>query len=107
MLLLLSCKDMLKKDEPPVAPEKMQKVLLDLHIAEVYSSMLTDSSHQSREKNPDSLAAFYSDVFTHHGVSKNDFDKGIEWYKAHPEEMDSLYNNIITEVGKLESVHVR
>ena len=106
-LLVLSCNDLVKNDEPPVAPGKRQKILLDLHLAEVYSSMLTDSLHQSRDKSPDSLAVFYSDVFAHHGINKNDFQKGIEWYKAHPEAMDSLYNGIITEIGKLESVHVR
>ena len=100
-LLVLSCNDLVKNDEPPVAPGKMQKILLDLHLAEVYSM------HQSRDKRPDSRAVFYSDVFAHHGINKNDFQKGIEWYKAHPEAMDSLYNGIITEIGKLESVHVR
>ena len=106
IVLLFSCKTMMK-DKPPVPAGKMEAIFLDLHIAEAYSSMLDDSLHQSRNKNLDSLAVYYTDVFSHHDITKEQFLEGVNWYKKHPEEMDSFYRGVITEAGKLESIYVK
>lgn len=101
-MCLVSCK-VTPNSTPPVPAEKMQKVLLDLHVAEVYSSMLDDSLHQARNKNMDSLAGYYSDVFAHHHITREEFAQGVEWYKKHPSEMDSLYKNLVRAAGEMET----
>jgi len=92
--LAISCK-MPEKKEKYISPDVMAELMVDIHMAETYSTMVKDSVHINGKKNPDSLAAFYKDILAHHHVTMEQFSKSLEWYKAHPNEMDSLYNNMI------------
>ncbi|WP_276131817.1 DUF4296 domain-containing protein [Polluticoccus soli] len=106
LLLLFSCKSW-QKDEPPLPPAKMKQIFLDLHLAEAYSSMLDDTLHQSRNKDIDSLAVFYTDVFAHHNVTREQFVEGVNWYKQHPEVMDTFYKSLIDDATKLEGRYIK
>ena len=94
---LASCEDG-KKDILP--KEKMQAVLLDINVAEVYSTMSEDSTHPRGEKNPDSLALYYKTIFSHHGITRQEFDKSMAWYKTHPDEMDTIVNRMMGVVER-------
>ena len=85
-------------------PQKlMQKVLLDMTLAEGYSTMLKDSLHKAGTKNYDSLAVFYKDIFAHHKISQEQFTESLDWYKGHPEEMDSAYNVMMTKITRMQT----
>lgn len=101
LLTTSSCNDGDAKDAP-IPREKMQRLLLDVNIAEVYSGMTKDTLHKPGTKNADSLTAFYTDVFAHHQVTRDEFEQAMVWYKAHPDEMDSLMNGIMPEVERMQ-----
>lgn len=88
---------------PPLPPEKMKALLMDVHFAEAYSMMVTDSLHYLREKNRDSLAVFYNDVLAHHHLTKDEFLDIVDWYRRHPQQLDSVYANMISDMTRLES----
>lgn len=100
-ILLAACSNN-SKDEAPIAMPKMEKILIDLHMAEVYSTMLDTGMNRRNEKNIDSLAVFYKDVLQHHNVSLEQFKEGMAWYKAHPGEIDSCYKHMIVETARIE-----
>jgi hypothetical protein len=101
--LLLSCSD---ARQAPIPPARMQAVLGDIHIAESYSVFLKqDSLHKAKERNPDSLAVFYRSVFRHHGITPEQFNEGINWYRMHPEELDSIYTRMIPEITRLDALY--
>jgi hypothetical protein len=100
LLLMVSCQE---KDKAPVAPDKMQKIITDLHFAEVYSSMVDDTLHIARNKNKDSLAVYYRDILAHHKITEQEFMTGLEWYKIHPDELDSIYSRILPQMNALEA----
>jgi hypothetical protein len=102
LLLLFSCNSF-RKDEAPMPAAKMRQIFMDLHVAEAYSSMLDDSLHVSRNKNIDSLAVFYTDVFAHHNVTREQFMNGVDWYRRHPEAMDTFYKGLIEDASILET----
>lgn len=83
------------EDYAHIPMDRMEQILMDLHMAEVYSSMLDDSTHTSRSKNIDSLAVFYKDVFAHHNITQDEFEQSFEWYRTHPAEIDTLYKRMI------------
>ncbi len=93
-----------QKEEPPVSPVKMQEILTDLHLAEAYSMMVSDSLHIARNKDKDSLAVYYKDILAHHKLTEAEFLKGLDWYKQHPNLLDSVYAEVVTEMNMLESV---
>ena len=55
ILLITGCKSKIK----PIPPREMEHVLLDINIAETYSSIIKDSLHKDMSKNMDSLAEYY------------------------------------------------
>jgi len=101
ILLATACK-MPDENDNHLSPERMANLMVDIHLAETYSTLVKDSTHTPGKKNPDSLAAFYKDIFAHHHTTMEEFSKSLTWYKAHPNEMDSLYNGMIPIISKFQ-----
>lgn len=91
-----------KKTEAPIPLPKMEQILTDLHIAEVYSTMLDTGVNKRNEKDIDSLAVFYKDVLTHHKISVGKFKEGMAWYKAHPGDIDTCYKHMVADIARME-----
>lgn len=101
-LLLGSC-NMNADKNVHLPKEKMQQILLDINLAEAYSTMAKDSLHKTGAKNIDSLAAYYATIFRHHKITQKQFQTSLAWYKLHPNDMDSLFNNIMPVITKLQT----
>ena len=102
-ILFYSCKE---KSTASISPEKMQRVLLDIHLAETYSMTLhEDSTRRNSERNLDSLAVFYRSIWKHHNITQQEFEQSLTWYKRNPETLDSIYTAMIPEIIKLEGIY--
>jgi hypothetical protein len=99
VLLVQSCKPNYK----PLPEKEMVSLLLDVNIAESYSSILKDSLHRAGMKNIDSLSVYYKDIFAHHKITPDQFTQSLEWYKSHPDELDSLSAKILLKAIALKS----
>lgn len=100
--ILVSCKE--EKDKDILPRDKMQRIIADLQIAEVYSTIIDDTaSHYITNRNLDSLRRYYNDIFTHHGVTPEAVAKSLEWYKRNPDQLDSVYAKAVPELTKLEA----
>ena len=95
--LLQSCKG----DKPPIAPKRMEAILYDVQMAEVYSTMAgKDSTKDFAQKNEDSLAVYYASIFRHYGISAGEFKTAVEWYRAHPADLDSIYTKMLPKMDE-------
>ncbi len=95
-----------KEREAHLSQERMQQVLLDVHLAETYSMALhPDSIKRNIERNSDSLAAFYLYIFDHHKISRAVFEESLDWYMQHPQELDSIYARMIADIGKFQAAY--
>lgn len=92
-----------QKEEPPIPISKMEDIVIDLHLAEVYSSITRDSNHMVTIKNIDSLALYHRDVIAHHNLSLDQLNDITEWFKYHPEQLDTVYNRIIPRITEMEA----
>ena len=101
IVLLPACKE---ADSPHLPREKMLAVMTDIHMAEVYSTMVNDSTHKSLNKNMDSLAYYYRSVLKHHNVTEDEFSESLDWYSKNPAELDTVYISIMAEISMLEGV---
>lgn len=100
-LLLLACEQ--KSEKPPVTQETMERLVMDLHMAEVYSSIHKDSIYTVSIKNMDSLAAYQKDILHHYNITQEQFADIISWYKVNPQELDSIYAKVIPLMSELET----
>ena len=92
-MMVFACRHGVSNDHLP--PAVMQKVLLDISLAEAYSVNIKDSVHRGNIKNTDSLSLFYKAIFAHHKITPEQLTTSLEWYKAHPEELDSVYSKMV------------
>jgi hypothetical protein len=87
--------------------KKMTQVLLELHLAEALAQHIPKDSLQNEIKNTDSLVIFTREVFTKNQVAEKEFLQSLEWYKSKPELLDSMYQNILSEIAILHSKKVQ
>jgi hypothetical protein len=89
------------KEKPPIPLQQMQSIVMDIHTAEIYSRYATKGPTPEREKNMDSLAAYYAAILEHYHISLADYNKAFEWYTLHPDMLDSLYAGIVDTTTQL------
>lgn len=87
----------------PLPIHKMSEVLLEMHIAESLSQQMPKDSNQTSYKNEDSLLVFNAEILNKYHISESTFKANIDWYKTQPEMLDSVYQNILSEIAILQS----
>lgn len=92
-LVMFSCKEEKGKHLPQ---DKMEQVLLDIQLAEVYSSMAGyDTVLHVPLKNNDSLVRFYREVLKHHNITLDQFRESLDYYRQSPNILDTIFNNLM------------
>lgn len=82
-------------------------MLLDMELAEGFvQNIPTDSLHKTISM-ADSLALYNSRILTYYGHTTSDFSNTMNYYKDHPALLDSLYQDLLTEVTILQSKQKR
>lgn len=77
-------------------PDKMADVLFDVHRAEAAISV-TASYIPAVEKQE-----YYNSVFSKWGITKEDFDRSLEWYSEHTDDMLAIYDTLRQRVDDLQ-----
>ena len=72
-------------------------LLKDIHLAEAKFE-LHKTKGMKNAKNE--LAHSYSTIFKTHGVTENDFDKTIDYYAQHPEQLEKIYTHVLEQLTK-------
>ena len=86
-----------------IPAKTLEKILYDMQLADVYSlSVRADSTKNFGQKNSDSRARYYNEIFAHHGVTFNQFKTTVEWYKEHPAQFDTLYQKVLNRMSTEE-----
>lgn len=83
--------------------------MLDIHFAEAYSSIIvTDSTEKKTlNKNSDSLAVFYKQIFRKHNITAEQYERATKWYNMHPKELDSIYARMMPVLDSIKSIPVK
>lgn len=99
VMLLVSC----KKPTEHMPPKEMVPILAELHLADAYSTMLHDSTGKNALKNYDSLAVWTAEIFARHHVTMKTFNKSMDWYRDRPQELDSLFAQVLPVLEKMKA----
>ena len=76
--------------------DEMVVVLLDVHVAEA-AMKIVDSSAKRIEKQE-----YYNTVFEKHNITKEQFDKSLDWYARHPKLLVAIYDDLKKEAERLQ-----
>ena len=81
--------------------DSMITLLADLHLAEGIISTL-----KSEKKPVDHISSEYFEaVLRNHSVSRETFEESMRYYAFHTEELDEIYEQVITGLSKRESLY--
>lgn len=98
IVLLAACgRDTLP--EGVLSKEQMIPVMVDVQIAEGSIAIGNLHGDSARQK----IADYYNHIYERHQVSKEDFQKSLEYYTRHPKQMDQLYKEVLSELTRLEA----
>ena len=75
---------------------QMAEVLTDVHLAE---SAVAQSEWKSSRAHKQ---LYGNSVFEKHGITKEDFDRSVEWYALHPEKYVAVYDIVEENLDSLE-----
>lgn len=81
-----------------IPEEDLVPLLVDIHLSE---GLLILSKVNKEYPGRDSVSN-YTDVINKHGFEKEDFDKTIHFYSNKPDELDEIYELVISELNKME-----
>lgn len=78
--------------------EKFIDVMIDVQLSE---AMRTQRGVRERNEGVDA-PELYQSVFEKHGITKEKFLISYNYYKAHPAEMELVYEAVLDSLSKLE-----
>ena len=94
--LFLSCK---KKEEIPadILPKnKMTAILTDIHLNE---AMINEQRYK-RDSLPEISSTFYCNIFEKHETTADEFQKSLDYYSFHLDELKKVYQEVVAELNK-------
>ena len=80
--------------------DSMVTLLTDLHLADGVIIMLKDKKQPIKHLSNEYLEA----VLQKHSVDTDQFEESMRYYAYHTEELDDVYERVITELSKKESL---
>ncbi|MFC3559155.1 DUF4296 domain-containing protein [Pedobacter jamesrossensis] len=87
VIMLCGCKPKIPKDI--IEPEKMQKILYDIHVADGYISTILQPDSSKKV-----AAAYYKGIYEKFGIDSAQYNKSMNYYYANPKDLDKIYKNI-------------
>lgn len=103
-LLLTSCytsheKTLLAKPDDLIIRDSLINLLAEIELIE---SAIRDKQNLGHEID-DLNEAFYATVFKKYNVSKEQFNRSMDYYKQDLNEMNDIYEDVITRLSVIES----
>lgn len=96
LLGLMACGQAGKVPEGILQKEEMRDVLLDMTMADAYSSNnedprtpLPDSVHRYRQK------LYYRQILDLHHLTREQFQKSYDWYESRPDRLKEVYDMML------------
>lgn len=83
-----------------IPADSMVSLLTDLHLADGVINT-TRSKDQSIKNLSDK---YFSAVLVKHKIGRDTFDESLRYYAYHTEELDEIYEQVIVNLSKIESM---
>jgi hypothetical protein len=85
-----------------IPADSMATLLTDLHIADgvINNTKLKDKTLKQLSTE------YFSEILEKHGISRDAFDESMRYYAYHTEELDKIYEKVIVNLSKIESVAI-
>lgn len=86
-ILLQGCKQGIPKEI--IQPNKMEKVLFDIHIVDGYISTITN-----QDTTKIIASSYYNGIYKKFGIDSALYNKSMDYYFSHPVILNEIYANV-------------
>lgn len=89
----------------PVAPDNlitrdsMISIMVDIHIADA----IGDQRYGTDKPNRDFINGVYRRIYQNHHITADQYKASFRYYEGHPDDMNKMYEQVITELSKKEA----
>jgi hypothetical protein len=96
-LLIAACKSDMPSMPADVLPiDKMKVVLADMQIADA----VVETKMQGGANESALTQEYYARIYAIHQISPEQFTRSMKFYEDHPQWLNKLYEEILTELSK-------
>ena len=97
LFFIFSCKQAEEKIPSDIlSKEKMVKVLVDIHLAEANVTIKNLAGDDANKL----ATAYYQHIYKSHRISKEEFKKSFLFYSQHPQLLEKIYDEVLSELSK-------
>ena len=82
-----------------IPKDSMLSVLVDIHVADAVADQKFGQDHPNRAFTN----ALYERIYQNHHITAAQYKASYKYYESHPEMMDKMYEQVITEISKKEA----
>jgi hypothetical protein len=99
LLFIQACSKQKTETKRYLGEEAMIDLLVDIHLTE--SAVLIKQNEGIRS---DSLSLeFYGKLFDKHGVSRDRYERSLEYYVQYPEKMEKMYEEVYKRLSSMQA----
>jgi hypothetical protein len=80
--------------------DSMVTLLTDLHLADGEVSVLKNKEHTAGQLSSE----YFEAILKKHDLTREEFEESMRYYSFHTEELDKIYEEIITNLSLKESI---
>lgn len=92
-VLLFGCKPGMPKDI--IQPDKMEKILYDIHIVDGYATILPNQDTAKKVSAP-----LYKGIYKKYAIDSASYNKSLSYYYKHPDLFNKMYERITEKLKK-------
>jgi hypothetical protein len=96
LLVAVACSE--KRPENILLPNIMEAVLTDMHVAEGFLNTRPSAIDSLKQLG----VGYREEIYKKHQTNQEQFTASFDYYNLHPEELDSIYADVITNLSKME-----
>ena len=97
-LILIGCGNQQKETPQDILSENIFVDLLkDIHLAEAKFEL---QKTKGIENAKNELAHNYNAIYETHEITEDDFDKTLDYYAQHPEQLEKIYTHVLEQITK-------
>ena len=78
-----------------IQPNKMEKVLHDIHVVDGYSTSFANIDSSKKV-----ISSLYKGIYKKFGIDSALYNQSLDYYYKHPDVMKKMYDNISANLNK-------
>lgn len=97
LIFLISCSKQANLPKDVLSKKEFIEILADIQKSQSLANIKSDTSFEIRNIR---LENYYEEILKKHNVSKENYNKSVEYYSTNPEELNKIMDQVVKKLNK-------